>query len=181
MYHVLICEDEPLIGLGLQKIIREFNFPVQKIDYFENSLEAYQYIQKNAVDIIITDIQMPHLNGLDFIQKVKRMYPDMQCIILSGYSDFSYAQSAIKLGVVDYLLKPIDKGELQKLLETCMERIGEIKKTEFHDLQPFAASLGRGRFGIPARFLICPALPGDILCCGSYPLVRCLPKQFLHH
>lgn len=128
MYHVLICEDEPLIGLGLQKIIREFNFPVQKIDYFENSLEAYQYIQKNAVDIIITDIQMPHLNGLDFIQKVKRMYPDMQCIILSGYSDFSYAQSAIKLGVVDYLLKPIDKGELQKLLETCMERIGEIKK-----------------------------------------------------
>lgn len=61
-------------------------------------MEAYQYIQKNAVDIIITDIQMPHLNGLDFIQKVKRMYPDMQCIILSGYSDFSYAQSAIKLG-----------------------------------------------------------------------------------
>lgn len=130
MYDLLICEDEPVILLGLQKIIRSFDLPIRDIFLAEDGIKALQIFNEKNIHLVITDIEMPGLDGLNFVSRMLKNEDELQCIIISGYDKFAYAQTAIKLGIHDYLLKPIDPQELFNALKNCIEKLAQHRTHE---------------------------------------------------
>ena len=136
---VLLADDEPFILKGLQMLIDWELYGCEIAGTASNGLEAYNIITSKKIDLAIVDIRMPELTGLDLISRVKEEGGvDTDFVILSGFSDFDYAQTALRLGVVDYLLKPVSKKQLVALLR----KIG-IKKDADNVMQEHAEKLKR--------------------------------------
>ena len=100
---LLIVDDEVQIRMGIEKGIPWKNFGITKVTSAPNGIEALRILEEEPVRILITDIRMPGINGLELAQKAKEIRPDIRIIILSGYSEFEYAKKAINIGVGDYL------------------------------------------------------------------------------
>ena len=113
--NIVIVDDEPKIRNGLHKLLdaRE-NWDV--VGAFEDAKTALKFLCEQNVDVIITDIKMPEVSGLDLIAQIRERNKDVCIIILSGYSNFSFAQKAIQLGVSRYLTKPTNPKELISVL-----------------------------------------------------------------
>ena len=127
MYKVLLVDDEMFVRKGLQKLIRWEAFNYTLIGEAKNGGDALEMIHQFEPDLVITDIMMPVLDGLALIQRVKEAgRTDPEFILISGYNEFKYAQQAIRYGVQDYILKPIDVKELgatlQKLATTISRK-----------------------------------------------------------
>ena len=117
LLHVVIVDDEKRIRTGLKRIIERTNGDEVKVHSFENGLKAFDFLVANQnTDVLITDIRMPVIDGIELLEKTHKMFPQLFKIIISGYEDFEYARQGIKFGVYDYLLKPVDKQELNRLL-----------------------------------------------------------------
>lgn len=115
MYKVLIVDDERLIRMTLQNMLdwKELNCDV--VAAVKDGIEAYGVFQKVHPDLIITDLKMPQMDGIELIRKVKEERADTQIIALSNYSDFELVRDAMKAGAADYLLKvTLDKEQLEK-------------------------------------------------------------------
>lgn len=112
MYSVLIADDEYYVRAGIKNRIDWEELNLRLAGEVENGLAALDFIRENPVDILLTDIRMPEMDGLKLIAAAKQLKPALRCVILSGYDDFSYAQTAIRLGVADYIQKPVDEEEL---------------------------------------------------------------------
>lgn len=117
MIKVLLADDEEKVCQLIYHLVdwEEKNMKVCGIAH--NGIEALEIVERECPDIVITDIRMPGIDGLELIKKVKEKKDDIDCIIISGYSEFDYAQKAIRYGVEDYLLKPINKEELSECLD----------------------------------------------------------------
>ena len=116
MYTILIADDERNERTGIEKLLRHFQYDL-KIVQAANGREALAVFEHSHIDILLTDIKMPFLGGIDLIKQVHKGGWDPICIIYSAYGEFEYAQNAIALGVVQYLLKPIKRGEFQELFD----------------------------------------------------------------
>lgn len=125
MIKVMIADDEERICQLIEALIDWESLHMEVAGIAHNGLEAYEMVKQIKPDILITDIRMPGCNGLDLIENVKKSVEDLQVVIISGYAQFAYAQTAIKFGVGDYLLKPINKVELASTLQKFKERIEE--------------------------------------------------------
>lgn len=120
MTRLLIADDEEIILTGLSECLTQMNLDIEIVAKARNGLEVMKLIAEHRPEIVLMDINMPLLNGLETIERISKLYPDTICIILSGYNEFSYAQQAIALGVFRYLLKPVSIPELKKtLIEAC--------------------------------------------------------------
>ncbi|MDY3854145.1 MAG: response regulator transcription factor [Butyribacter sp.] len=126
MNTVFIADDELIIRQGLKCIIEWEELGFQIIGEAANGEDALHFITDNNPDVVMLDIRMPKITGLDVVKKIRQNGYRGKVIILSGYSDFKYAQAAIRYGVEYYLTKPIDE---QELLETVQE-IGQILQAE---------------------------------------------------
>ncbi|MCQ6557448.1 response regulator [Paenibacillus mendelii] len=104
---MIIVDDEHEIRQGL-KNADYASLNIEVVDVCENGLEALKSMDQSPVDILLTDIKMPLMDGLELIQKVSQRHPYTKKIVLSGYGDFEYAKRGIEYGVLDYLLKPLD-------------------------------------------------------------------------
>ena len=93
----------------------------------ENGQQAYELVQKLSPDLILTDIRMPLLNGLEFIRKIKSIC-SAEVLIISGYNDFDYAKQALQLGVADFITKPIDDDELYDSISRTVKKIQQKKQ-----------------------------------------------------
>lgn len=125
MLKLMIVEDEDRIRIGIEKILSSFEGGVSVIGSHRNGLDASLQIsdlKPGELDVLITDIEMPVMNGLKLIEHAKAKMPDLSVIVLSGYDDFEYARQALRFGVEDYLLKPMDKAEAFQLLRRIQER-----------------------------------------------------------
>lgn len=122
---VMLVEDEELIRKGLRKLVEEIIGGFTVVAEAENGRRALEAIKTNIPDLIITDIRMRDINGLELIERVRDQYSGIQFIILSGHNDFEYAKKAIRYGVSDYLLKPIDAVELTRSLERLKRPAGD--------------------------------------------------------
>ncbi|MDO5732291.1 MAG: response regulator [Eubacteriales bacterium] len=124
MKRVLIVEDERLIRRGLLYLIPWQDYACQVIGDAADGLEAFEMIEALAPDILLCDIRMPRMDGLDLIRKIRQSWPesDLACILLSSYDDFDYAREALRLGVDEYLLKPLDETELASTLARVIAR-----------------------------------------------------------
>lgn len=119
MWNIVIVDDELIIAEGLAKMIRHIGEEYRVTNIFSDAQKAWAYLRENyrQTDLLITDIRMPQMSGLELIGKLHRLKPSLVCAVLTGYSNFQYAKTAIDLGVVSYLLKPVDTQELKALLE----------------------------------------------------------------
>ncbi|WP_170140804.1 AraC family transcriptional regulator [Oceanobacillus arenosus] len=121
--NILIIDDEPIIRKGLSYLLSHTEINDAHIEVVESngSLNANQLLGKQEFDIIFTDIRMPGMDGLTFIDQWKNKVNQTQWVILSGYDDFGYAQKAISLGVKEYILKPITKKNVKDTLERLID------------------------------------------------------------
>jgi len=128
MLKLLVVDDELVILHGIVKILREGNTPFTQIESAMDASEALSLLSHFTPDLIITDINMPEINGFEFINIVKEQKLCDRFIILTGYDEFAYAKKAIRIQVIDYVLKPIDKMEILSLLRNVAKEIFEEKK-----------------------------------------------------
>ena len=120
---ILIVDDEPKIRKGLCKIV-EMHPGWYVPQSFADAESAIAFLRDNGADVVITDIHMPGLTGLDMIEQMRSACPKVVFIILTGYGKFEYAQRAIGLGVVRYVLKPSKMHELEEALAVMVENLG---------------------------------------------------------
>lgn len=119
MNRIMIVDDEPMAQSHIRQYL-QLKFPNYQITgIYGNGTEAYEAFLKSPADIVITDIRMPVMDGLELIKKLKELPVFFIPVIISGYSDFSYAKTAMHLGVIHYLLKPLDFAELKQCLEAA--------------------------------------------------------------
>lgn len=124
----MLIEDEELILEGLKNIIDWEASGMQVVHTAHNGEEAILLWEKEPVDIVVTDINMPVMNGLDFVKKLRERELRARCIILSGYDEFEYAREAIFLDVEDYILKPIDEEKLEDILKKADQKLREFDR-----------------------------------------------------
>lgn len=130
MYKAVLVDDEDIIVTGLQKIMPWQQYGVEVVGTASDGLQAQPLIREQKPDILFTDICMPGLDGLAMIAALRSEFPQMQVAILSGYPDFDYAQRAIGLGVVRYLLKPSKMADLEEALACMVENLGGVQEVE---------------------------------------------------
>ncbi|MDD9267070.1 response regulator [Paenibacillus sp. GCM10023248] len=123
---IMIVDDEELIRLGIAKILNKSELSVQIAGLFANGYEAYMEIsrlQPGDLDVLITDIKMPIMDGLRLIEKAKERLPELSVIVISGFNEFEYARQAMRFGVTDYFLKPLDKYDLFQVLTQISRKL----------------------------------------------------------
>lgn len=129
MYKVVIIDDEDVIVRGLQRVVDWNAFGCTVVGVGHDARSGAEMIRKHCPDIVFTDINMPGENGLTMLAGLKSEFPRMQVTVLTGYRDFEYAQTAIRLGVSRYLLKPSKMDELTEAV-SCMTSALEALPTE---------------------------------------------------
>lgn len=129
VYRVVLADDEPIIRCGIASCVPWQEAGFELAGQASNGQEALQICAREHVDIIISDIKMPVMDGLELIREAKKFNPGVKAVMVSSYSEFAYAQEAVKSGVVvDYLLKPtMDPEDLLQVLHTCRQRLDEEK------------------------------------------------------
>lgn len=122
MYQVQIIDDEPITRLGLTKMVdwEEIGFEISSLA--ANGKEGLEQLEIEDVDLIITDIEMPIMGGIEYIEKVRELEKEnlsahrKEIIVISAYDHFEYAKEALRYGVSQYILKPIDADEFRNIL-----------------------------------------------------------------
>jgi len=128
---LLIVDDEPIIRRGIKKLVDFEALGIEEIFEATNGEQAYELFEKHHPDIILADINMPRMNGLEFSAKVKEMRKETKIALITGYDYFDYAQKAIKVGVEDYILKPVSREDIQQLLHKLVTSVrSEASDTE---------------------------------------------------
>ena len=119
----IVVEDEDLIRQNLVKKIQGLNEPLELMACADNGRAAIHLVEAERPDIIFTDIKMPIMDGLEMIEELLFSYPDIAIVIITSYDDFSLAQRAIRFGVKDYILKPVDLSELETIVKRLVESV----------------------------------------------------------
>lgn len=127
MYRVLIVEDEAFIRAGIINLINWKELGCKVVGDCTNGSEALNYIKNNPVDILVTDIKMPEMDGLELISEVNDLSTGIQSIILTAYSEFSYAKKAIEYGVIRFVIKNDFVNELPSAVEIACNKLQESK------------------------------------------------------
>ena len=127
--NILIVDDEKLICESMKLKIEAIQSPeINEIYTAYSGLEALQFMEIHETDIVFTDIKMPKLTGIELLKVIHERYPQIKCIVLSGYDDYAYVREAFKLGALDYILKPASIEDLKEKLDIAINQIYEEQK-----------------------------------------------------
>ena len=129
MRTILIADDEKIERRGIRSLLGREQIQAEILEA-SNGKEALELVKQHKPDIVFSDIKMPFMTGLELAEQVGAVSPDTIMIMFSGYSDFEYAREAIKSGVMDYVLKPIDPAEFKASLHRALERIEEREQSD---------------------------------------------------
>ncbi|OMD37752.1 response regulator [Paenibacillus sp. RS8] len=125
--NILIADDERVIREGIKRTIRSI-YPDYCVHVAASTEEAVKIMEEHSIHIVLTDILMPGMNGLEFMRISKRRYPYVKWVVISAHSEFAYAQEAVRLGARDYLLKPIGKSKLLEIISNLTQEIEQDRK-----------------------------------------------------
>lgn len=120
---VLFVDDEKIIRDGIREIIRWDELGCELMETADSADSAIQAMQKERFDLVITDICMQKMTGIELAKRIRRIKPDTKIIILSAFEDFSYAREAIEIGVMKYMLKPVTPEELETAVREAMDQV----------------------------------------------------------
>ncbi|WP_139187854.1 response regulator transcription factor [Bacillus tuaregi] len=132
--NIVVVDDEPTTRQGLQRTLERWNNGEFTIHTATSGKEVLQLAKEKRIHILLSDIRMPEMTGLQLLKNIKEMGINPVVIVISAYSEFEYAQEAIRLGVVNYLLKPVGKKKLIDAVEDAVQvlekqlRVGVIEK-----------------------------------------------------
>lgn len=130
MYKALIADDEVWIRRGIKEMTNWKALGLQLAGEAGNGQMAFDMALDCSPDILITDVRMPHMDGLTLSEKLLKHFPDLKIVIISGYEDFAYIKRAMNMEAFSYLIKPIDKDELNAVLGKCTDAIAEQRGNE---------------------------------------------------
>lgn len=125
MYKVLVVDDEQVIRKGVAKMIDNDIEGFYCAGMFGDGIEVIEYLQNNDADVIISDIKMINVSGVELAKYVYENYSHIKVVLLSGYSEFEYAKAAVRYKVTDYILKPTDFDELKKVFDSIREELSD--------------------------------------------------------
>lgn len=126
---MILADDEKIIRDSLVSLVDWTSLEIQITDVCSNGIETYESILDHSPDIVLTDIKMPGLNGLELIEKAAALNQSIEFILLSGYSDFEFARQAMRFGVKHYLMKPCDEETLRSVVR---ETVRDCRKKRYH-------------------------------------------------
>jgi YesN/AraC family two-component response regulator len=129
MKKVLLVDDERWVRTALKWTINKLNLPLQVVHECQNGLEALDWIKMNDVDLVLTDIRMPVMDGLALVKELSSLNGDYEVIVISVHDEFQFIQQAMRSGVTDYLLKPIEEDEIKVCLEKWLTKKSNELKT----------------------------------------------------
>ena len=121
--HILLVDDEYYLRQTMIRRIQELESDFRVEAEASDGQEALKLLKEKDIQLVFTDIRMPEMDGLVLSRKIHELYPDILTIVLTGYADFSYAQEALRNGVFDYLLKPVDPEALETVLNRALLRL----------------------------------------------------------
>ena len=125
LYKIMLVDDEEEVR---KNIIRKINWAdagFEVIGDAENGKDALEKIEQNEPDVVLTDIRMPYMDGLSMAEVIRQTYPSIKIVIFSGFDEFEYAKKAIKLNVIEYILKPVNVEELTAILKKIKKNLDE--------------------------------------------------------
>lgn len=128
----MIVDDEPIERIGIKKMVERSFLNLDILEDAKNGLEAIEKARANKPNIILMDIRMPKKTGLEAQKEIISFLPKVQTIILTAYSDFNFAQEAIKYGVADFLLKPVRPTELKVSIEKTIDYLTRVDVQAFN-------------------------------------------------
>lgn len=123
MYRVLLVDDEENVLEILKATVGWQELGVDIPMTAHDGLEALELLRVQKIDLLITDIKMPRLDGINLIRKVRSLYPDIRCVLLTAYGEFEYAKEAINMGVENYLLKPVARDEVEQTVRKALDNL----------------------------------------------------------
>jgi two-component system response regulator YesN len=127
---VMIVDDEIRVGNLIKNLIDWERLGLELAGVYQNGFDVLERFQHEPADILLCDIEMPEITGIELIQRISAEYPATKCIIVSGFRNFEYARQAMQYGVDYYILKPIDEDELNNTLSIiCKATAEEWEKT----------------------------------------------------
>ena len=167
MYRVLIVDDEPLVAANIRAALEEVRdrFPVEAVA--GSGREALRLIEERRPDIVITDILMPGMTGIDLIRACGSRFPGTRFVIVSGHAEFEYARAAMECGAVAYCLKPLQDEELQQAVSRAAESLRDRRDPGAELLEALADPESRknrldGYFPEPGAYWVLTAVGGDL-------------------
>jgi YesN/AraC family two-component response regulator len=125
MYSILIVDDEKWVRKALQYTVSKTRLPFEVVKECSNGREALDYLGENQVDLVMSDVRMATMDGLELVVQLAQCSPPQDVIMISGYDDFTYIQQALRAGVFDYLLKPVETEEMKACLDKWLQRRGQ--------------------------------------------------------
>lgn len=130
MKRILIVEDEKMIRQGLHAMVLRSSVSVEEILLCKNGEEAFEVISNQRIDILITDIRMPKMDGITLVKKIQGLKHVPKIMVISGYDDFSYAVELMRYGVKEYILKPVERDNINQILLKLENEIKEEQEIE---------------------------------------------------
>ncbi len=127
MYKVLIVDDEELDLKGMQTFIPWESLGLEIVGAVHSGFDAYEILAREPVDILVTDVHMPSMSGLELAEKALELHERIRVIFVSGYQDFNYVKQALSLRAWDYVLKPMDDAELEQALRKLADQLDREK------------------------------------------------------
>ena len=118
MYRLVVIDDEYIVVEGIKAMIGRQKLDYEVVGSAYDGIHGLDIIEKYKPDLVITDIRIPGMDGLSMIEAAKEVCPDTAFVVISGYTEFEYAQKALRLGVMGYIDKPISMEKLNAVLET---------------------------------------------------------------
>lgn len=135
MEKIMLVEDEEFILQGIRYIIDWKELSMEVIHMAHNGREALELFRKEPADIVVTDVEMPFMSGLELLEEIRKISPRTRFVILSGYDEFEYARKAMKLDVEEYILKPVDEEQLKLALLHAREHLNQIDRRSAGSLE----------------------------------------------
>lgn len=178
MYRILLVDDETDVRESIARMIDWDTQGFSLCGCAAGSLEALEMADELLPDVVMTDICMPYIDGLELIRRLRKVHPAMQFVIVSGYDDFSYAQQAVQLHVMDYLLKPLSRSGVEAVLQRVRARL-DAETLRRRDVEELRACAKRDQLQLQRMALIesitddSPNLPAD----GPGSLAEFLPGR----
>ena len=118
LYKIMLVDDEEEVRKSIINKIDWADAGFEVIGDAENGKDALEKIEQNEPDVVLTDIKMPYMDGLTMAETIRQLYPSVKIVIFSGFDEFEYAKKAIKLNVIEYILKPVNVEELTAILNS---------------------------------------------------------------
>lgn len=129
MYTLVIADDEADERALIRFLLKEFNDQFHILEA-QNGQDALHLLTQNHVDVLLSDIQMPFVNGIELVSRIKESNPDIEVLFFSGYDDFTYVKAALSLKAMNYILKPVDPDEFHNLMQEIISHL-ESRRIEF--------------------------------------------------